>query len=110
MQETNKGSEIKIQDQKIQQNKNLSIWEAIIPVFALIGMLAYNVYVFGDDALSGSNQFILLIGGVVAAIVGFKNKVSFQLMMDEVAENMKSTARCNFDFINGWSAGWNLVD
>ncbi|CAL2084441.1 Na+/H+ antiporter NhaC [Tenacibaculum sp. 190524A05c] len=92
MGETNKGSEIKIQDQKIQQNKNLSIWEAIIPVFALIGMLAYNVYVFGDDALSGSNQFILLIGGVVAAIVGFKNKVSFQLMMDEVAENVKSTA------------------
>ncbi|CAL2088729.1 Na+/H+ antiporter NhaC [Tenacibaculum sp. 190524A05c] len=92
MGQTNKGSEIKIQDQKIQQNKNLSIWEAIIPVFALIGMLAYNVYVFGDDALSGSNQFILLIGGVVAAIVGFKNKVSFQLMMDEVAENVKSTA------------------
>ena len=92
MQETNNGSEIKIQDQKIQQNKNLSIWEALIPVIALIGMLAYNVYVFGDDALSGSNQFVLLIGGVVAAVVGFKNKVSFQLMMDEVAENIKSTA------------------
>jgi NhaC family Na+:H+ antiporter len=92
MQETNNDSEIKIQDQKIQQNKNLSIWEALIPVIALIGMLAYNVYVFGDDALSGSNQFVLLIGGVVAAIVGFKNKVSFQLMMDEVAENIKSTA------------------
>ena len=92
MQETNNDTEIKIQDQKIQQNKNLSIWEALIPVIALIAMLAYNVYVFGDDALSGSNQFVLLIGGVVAAIVGFRNKVSFQLMMDEVAENVKSTA------------------
>jgi NhaC family Na+:H+ antiporter len=93
MGETNKGSEIKIQDQKIQQNKNLSIWEAIIPVIALIAMLMYNVkYVFKDDALGGSNQFILLLGGVIAAIVGFKNKVSFQLMMDEVAENIKSTA------------------
>ncbi|WP_299835442.1 Na+/H+ antiporter NhaC [uncultured Tenacibaculum sp.] len=92
MQENQNNSEIKIEDQKIQKNPNLSIWEALIPVLALIGLLAYNVYVFGDDALSGSNQFILLIGGVVAAIVGFKNKVSFQLMMDEVAENIKSTA------------------
>ena len=92
MQENQNNSEIKIEDQKIQRNPNLSIIEALIPVIALIGMLAYNVYVFGDDALSGSNQFILLIGGVVAAIVGFKNKVSFQLMMDEVAENIKSTA------------------
>lgn len=93
MQENETNSEIKIEDQKIQQNKNLTIFEALIPVIALIGMLAYNVlYVFKDDALGGSNQFILLLGGAVAAIVGFKNKVSFQLMMDEVAENIKSTA------------------
>ena len=92
MQENQNNSEIKIEDQKIQKNPNLSIWEALIPVLALIGMLAYNVYVFGDDALSGSNQFILLLGGAVAALVGFKNKVSFQLMMDEVAENLKSTS------------------
>ena len=47
------------QDEQIVENKELNIWEALIPVFALIGMLAYNVYVYGDDALSGSNQFIL---------------------------------------------------
>lgn len=73
-------------------NKELNIWEALIPVFALIGMLAFNVYVFGDDALSGSNQFILLLGGAVAAIVGFKNKISFDSMIDEVAKNVQSTA------------------
>ncbi|MDH3711470.1 MAG: Na+/H+ antiporter NhaC, partial [Cyclobacteriaceae bacterium] len=55
------------------------------------GMLAYNVYVFGDDALSGSNQFILLLGGAVAAIVGFFNKVSYKQMLTEVAENVRST-------------------
>ncbi len=92
MHTTNNSSEIKNQNQKIQQNKNLSIWEAIIPVIVLIGMLTYNVYVFDDDALNGSNQFILLLGGFVAALVGFKNKVSFKLMMYEVAENIKSTA------------------
>ncbi|MFD2530154.1 MULTISPECIES: Na+/H+ antiporter NhaC [Polaribacter] len=81
------------QDENIIENKELNIWEALIPVFALVGMLFYNVfYVYGDDALSGSNQFILLLGAAVAAIVGFKNKVSYKQMIEEVAENVKSTS------------------
>ncbi len=79
-------------DENIIENKELSIWEAMIPVIALIAMLAFNVFVFGDDALSGSNQFILLLGGTVAAIVGFWNKVSYEKMIEEVANNIKSTA------------------
>ena len=79
------------QDESIVENRELNIWEALIPVFALVGMLAYNVYVFGDDALSGSNQFILLMGGAVAATVGFFNKVSYKQMIAEVAENVRST-------------------
>ena len=79
------------EDENIVENNELNIWEALIPVFALVAMLAYNVYVFGDDALSGSNQFILLLGAAVAAIVGFRNKVSYKQMMVEVAENVKST-------------------
>ncbi|MCO6173567.1 Na+/H+ antiporter NhaC [Flavobacterium sp. NRK F10] len=77
---------------KIIKNKELSIFEALIPVIALIGMLAFNVYVFGDEALSGTNQFVLLLGASVAAIVGFLNKVTYKKMLDEVAENIKSTA------------------
>ena len=92
MQQEKNTSEIHIQDQKIIENKQLSIWEALFPVFALVAMLAFNVFVFGDDALSGSNQFILLLGGAVAAIVGFRNKVSHESMMGEVAENIKSTS------------------
>ena len=83
--------EIPIEDQKIIENTELSIWEALIPVLALVGLLAYNVYVFGDDALSGSNQFILLIGAAVAGVVGILNKVSYKRMLEEVAENVKST-------------------
>ncbi|MET1259557.1 MAG: Na+/H+ antiporter NhaC [Flavobacteriaceae bacterium] len=79
------------EDENVVENKELNIWEALIPVFALVAMLAYNVYVFGDDALSGSNQFILLLGGAVAAIIGFFNKVSYKQMLAEVAENVRST-------------------
>lgn len=70
---------------------DISLFDALIPVFILIGLLAYNVFVFGDDALSGSNQFMLLIGGAVAAIVGFKNKISFEVMMEHVKHNVMST-------------------
>ena len=60
------------------KNKELSIFEALIPVVALILMLFYNVFfVFGDNALNGSNQFILLLGAAVAAIVGFFKKTSY---------------------------------
>lgn len=81
-----------IKNQKIIENKELSIWEAFIPILALIGMLAYNVFVYKDDALGGSNQFILLLGGTVAAIIGFLNNVSYERMIEEVAENIKSTS------------------
>ncbi|WP_194852066.1 Na+/H+ antiporter NhaC [Nonlabens antarcticus] len=80
------------EDEKIIENKELNIWEALIPVAALIGMLAFNVLlVYGNDALSGSNQFILLLGAAVAAIVGFRNKISYESMVEEVAQNLKST-------------------
>jgi NhaC family Na+:H+ antiporter len=91
MADDNSLEKIKVEDQTIIANKELNIWEALLPVVALVALLAYNIYVFGDEALSGSNQFILLIGASVAAIVGFKNKVTYKLMIKEVAENVRST-------------------
>ena len=79
-------------DDRIIRNKELNIYEALIPVIALVLMLAYNVFVYGDNALSGSNQFILLLGASVAAVVGFMNKVSYGDMMEEVSNNIKSTS------------------
>ncbi len=78
-------------EKQLSSNKELNIWEALIPLFFLIALLTVNVLVFGDDALSGSNQFVLLLAAAVAAIVGFWNKVSYESMIAEVAENFKST-------------------
>ena len=69
---------------------SLSLKTALLPLLVLIGLLAFNVLVYGDDALSGSNQFILLLGGAVAAVVGFANKISYKTMLDKVADNLKS--------------------
>ena len=78
-------------DNFVEENKELSLFEDLIPVIVLVALLALNVYIFGDDALSGSNQFILLLGGAVAAIVGYSNNVSYKKMLDEVGSNVKST-------------------
>lgn len=81
------------QDEDIIENKELNIWEALIPIVALVIMLFFNVYyVYGNEAIDGSNQFVLLMGAAVAAIVGFYNKVTYKQMMEEVAKNVKSTS------------------
>ncbi|PCE64193.1 Na+/H+ antiporter NhaC [Sediminicola luteus] len=74
-----------------KDNYGIGLGLALVPVLALVAMLAYNVYVFGDDALSGSNQFILLMGAAVAAAVGAIKGVPYKQMMGEVANNLKST-------------------
>jgi NhaC family Na+:H+ antiporter len=84
-------TEIEIDNQKIIDNTELNIWEALIPVVILMALLAYNIFV-ADGVWLGdySNQYILLMGGAVAAIVGFFNKVSINTMIAEVWENWKS--------------------
>ena len=54
-------------------------------------LLAYNIF-YKDGAWLGdySNQYILLMGGVAAAIVGFLNKTTFNVMLAEIIENLKS--------------------
>ncbi|GER59065.1 Na+/H+ antiporter NhaC [Patiriisocius marinus] len=92
MKEHDNLSEIDIENQHIIDNKDLSIWEALIPVVILMGLLAFNIFfVEGQEWLGAyTNQLILLMGGGVAAIVGFYNKVGVSTMVAEVWENLKS--------------------
>ncbi len=84
-------SDIEIQNQKIIDNKELNLYEALIPVVILMAMLAYNIFFAGGELLGEySNQFILLMGGVIASLVGFFNKVSLKIMLKEIWENLKS--------------------
>lgn len=59
--------------------------EALIPVIFLISLLFYNVtYVFGDAALDGSNQIILILSAAVAGLVGLKIGVSWERMQEGI--------------------------
>lgn len=75
-----------------QDVRQISLFAALFPLVFLVLLLAFNVFVFGDDAISGSNQFILLIGGVIASMIGFIYKKTFKSMLDQVGENLKSVS------------------
>ncbi len=92
MQDDDNISNFKADKQNIVKNKELNIFEALVPVVILMGLLAYNIFFVEDQEWLGAytNQLILLMGGFVAMIGGFMNKVPLMVMVKEVWENLKS--------------------
>lgn len=99
-----------MKENKIVKNPDLSTIHALIPVVGLIIMLAFNVFVFGDNAISGSNQFILLMGAVLAVVVGYFNGVSYEQIIDEIAESISSTSEAIIILllVGGLAGSWLL--
>ena len=92
MQDEKNLSEIKIEDQKIIDNKELNLLESLVPVVILMCLLAYNIFFVEGQEWFGAytNQYILIMGGLAAAAVGFLNKVPLSNMLAEIWENWKS--------------------
>lgn len=66
-----------------------TLTEALVPVVFLIILLFINVfYVFGDLALDGSNQLILLFSAAVAGIVGLRIGVSWDKMQEGILNSI----------------------
>ncbi|MDG1343745.1 MAG: Na+/H+ antiporter NhaC [Flavobacteriaceae bacterium] len=76
--------------EKNQKKVSLSLNESLFPIVLLIIFLSFNVYVYGDDAMGGSNQFILLLGAAAGIGLGIFKGFKFSNMMSQVAENLKS--------------------
>jgi NhaC family Na+:H+ antiporter len=55
------------------RTKTLSLGEALIPIVLLIILLSVNAFVFGDEAISGANQFSLLIAAAVGGIIAIRH-------------------------------------
>lgn len=92
MHQNRDNSKTNLTNENIVNNSELSIYEALIPVIILMGLLAYNIFFIEDQEWFGpyTNQLILLIGGAIAAVVGFFNKTTLNTMIKEVWENLKS--------------------
>jgi len=67
------------------QAKQMSLGLALLPVVVLIAALCWNViYVYGDDALSGSSQMIILLVAGLAASIGLTRGVSWETQQKQV--------------------------
>ncbi len=76
----------------MKMEKKASLTIALIPVIFLIIALSFNVIgVFGDDALSGSNQFILMMSGAVAAAMGLLTGTKWEIVLSGIEDSIKST-------------------
>jgi len=53
--------------------KSPSLLDALIPIAALVMMLALSVILFGSDSSYGPNQIVLTLSAAIASIVAIKN-------------------------------------
>jgi NhaC family Na+:H+ antiporter len=72
-------------------------------------LLWFNVgYVFGDDALSGSNQVILMLSAFVAAAIGIANGTKVEAVFEKIKNNVQDTTQAIFILIliGGLAGTW----
>ena len=70
--------------------KKPSLFIALIPIVFLIILLSINVWIFGDDTISGSNQLTLLFAAALAAILGSFYQIKFKDMLDGAVDSISS--------------------
>jgi len=68
------------------------VWQALVPILFLIGLLSFNVLgVYGDASIEGANQMILLLSGFVAMLLARSNGVTWLNLFDSVSHSLGQT-------------------
>lgn len=68
-----------------------SLGLSLIPVLFLIVLLTVNVLIFGDGALDGSNQIVLLVSAGLAALLAMRLGFHWETLQDGIVNSIKST-------------------
>ncbi len=68
--------------------KKANLIQALIPIIFLIGFLALNITIWGDESLGGPNQLALIIGTTIAGIVAARLNVPFNKMRSSIVKNI----------------------
>ena len=66
------------------QAREPSLFQSLVPLVLLATLLGTAVYLFGDNASYGANQVALMLAAGVAAIIGIRNG----LRWDDILEGM----------------------
>lgn len=67
-----------------------SLFQALLPLVLLIGLLAGNVLVFGDAGLDGPNQLALLLSAAVALVIGVWNGHTYQHLLEQIVRSIST--------------------
>ncbi|MEQ8712430.1 MAG: Na+/H+ antiporter NhaC [Cyclobacteriaceae bacterium] len=73
-----------------KEKRQPSLLEAFIPIIFLIILLSFNVSVFGDDALAGSNQIVLILSTAVAALVAARLGFDWNELQEGIVKSISS--------------------
>lgn len=67
------------------------LWEALFPVGFLIIALSFNVSVFGDESLAGSNQIVLMLAAAIASLVAIRMGLDWPTIRAGIVEAINTT-------------------
>ena len=70
----------------------MSLGYALVPIVALMGLLALNVVVFGDSASYGPNQIAMLVAAFLAAAMGVARGVAWHDIAGSIGRTIGSTS------------------
>lgn len=74
----------------MNNNSRPSLFQALIPVLFLILLLLLNVYFFGDDTLSGSNQIALLLSAGIAGIIAIRQGKNWISIRNQIISSIST--------------------
>jgi NhaC family Na+:H+ antiporter len=94
----------------MKKRQEPGVWEAFIPIAAMLPLLGFNVWMFGDNALSGYNQFALLAASAIAAMLGWRRGITWGYMEQSVVKTVSSVVPALFILllIGSLSGSWML--
>lgn len=75
----------------MDNNKKPNLFQSILPILVLVGLLILNVLkVFGDNALGGANQLALLLSTAVAVILAMSIGYKWEFIQQGIVKSIKS--------------------
>ena len=77
-----------------RNKKIIPLQIAILPLIFLVTLLSFNLYanvfIYDADPLAGSSQFILILSGAFAAMIGHRYNVSYKDVINCISNSIKS--------------------
>ncbi|MBU2913730.1 MULTISPECIES: Na+/H+ antiporter NhaC [Reichenbachiella] len=74
----------------VREKREASLLEAFIPILFLIIFLTINVAVFGDAALDGSNQIVLILSAAVASLMAIRLGFNWDEILGGITKSIHS--------------------